>query len=1125
MKCVKNDDGTYDWKVIVNNGAFEYVIEDVSGIAGAFNGNSWASDSCHMNISVFSDFSATDEDALKGITAMGRRKNTTSFTLSKCYYSDGTGANNHTTLPKYFSLPYIPVDDIRLIDVTSSNTTDGSLALKAEVNPADATEGTVTWISSDESVAKVDSNGKVTGIKAGTAAITASTVYGKKAIFEVTIKEDLSVYMDPYAVKGNAPETLGVSMEGAFNFQLQKETNYLEVIHTASAKAHARIYHKDVLSTEGKGVTYNVCNIGPKDSNTVPYTFVVTLGTKMNAWYNTKGIMILYGSDGNFAIVAPSGEKGDQNPNASKVLYAKDLKTFDSSFMMNMKQESDYYLLTINGEKYKIDAEYLDSASDIYLSCGIKSGFTLDEKDKDVEDMMFYQDKNLWPGSNGSRPVYSFQIMKLESDGKASYPAGTTETAPKGWLSEYATGMKFLEKDTGTLVTHTGDTKATSRIVTENSYMLGNSGVSLKIKDLKSFTKNYSLAVGLYTQKAHWYDRQGVMLLYSRNGNFAIVATGVAEGNANGKNPNEAIVIASDTFKNFNSTFNMNIKLSGLDYLLTVNGREYVIPNQYLLNSETIHVGIGIVSAFDLNKNDVSGLTYFGNTFKSSDVSFMLQSLTGVIGDNGNDSRIPDKKVDLEKVGMKVNGDIHLNDTTSGVRLYHLSKAAGWNRAYYTQPFKAYGDGMSLELNHIEATTNNYSVVVMLGGKQNSWYDQRGYMIIYGKSGNFSIVATDPTIKSVHNSPIMVSEVREVLDKKLSLDVKIQGKNYMITVNGKTYSVPVSHPDYPLENGSAVYVHLGVMSDGTAQELDFWSNKFKNSYVAYTITKTKGMVKEGETFNMGQDFGLWATGNNWMLEKTNKGTSVTQFKTAAGWERLSIDKPLKTSEGGIFIELTDIQSSNSNYSLAIMLANEHDPWYDCTGYMIIYGKSGNFAIVATDDGIINPNKSAVVVSEKREALGKSLSINIKLVNSNYKVTVNGKEYQFAAEHDDYPLRDTGSLYVGLGSFNDAEIGKLVCDKAVRTSDLSYVIKGIYHSDEGGEEEPVQPIEKEEKEDEPEKEKEPTKDVVEEPNRLAPAIAITAGSILLIGVAVIVAIIFTKKKGMKHVVKEEKDENK
>ena len=45
----------------------------------------------------------------------------------------------------------------------------------------------VTWKTSNSSVAAVDSNGKVTGVKAGTAKITAA-VGGKKAVCTVTVK-------------------------------------------------------------------------------------------------------------------------------------------------------------------------------------------------------------------------------------------------------------------------------------------------------------------------------------------------------------------------------------------------------------------------------------------------------------------------------------------------------------------------------------------------------------------------------------------------------------------------------------------------------------------------------------------------------------------------------------------------------------------------------------------------------------------------------------------------------------------------------------------------------------------------------------------------------------------------
>ncbi len=60
----------------------------------------------------------------------------------------------------------------------------------AEIMPADALVKTVTWSSSDQSVATVDKDGKITGVKAGEVTITASSVNGKKGSIKIHVKEE-----------------------------------------------------------------------------------------------------------------------------------------------------------------------------------------------------------------------------------------------------------------------------------------------------------------------------------------------------------------------------------------------------------------------------------------------------------------------------------------------------------------------------------------------------------------------------------------------------------------------------------------------------------------------------------------------------------------------------------------------------------------------------------------------------------------------------------------------------------------------------------------------------------------------------------------------------------------------
>jgi uncharacterized protein YjdB len=74
----------------------------------------------------------------------------------------------------------VAVTGVTLAPTTVSVEVGKTTSLTATVAPANATEKSVTWKSSDEETATVDSKGTVTGVKAGTADITATTKSGAK---------------------------------------------------------------------------------------------------------------------------------------------------------------------------------------------------------------------------------------------------------------------------------------------------------------------------------------------------------------------------------------------------------------------------------------------------------------------------------------------------------------------------------------------------------------------------------------------------------------------------------------------------------------------------------------------------------------------------------------------------------------------------------------------------------------------------------------------------------------------------------------------------------------------------------------------------------------------------------
>jgi uncharacterized protein YjdB len=136
-----------------------------------------------------------------------------------------------------------PVSKIELNKTSDSLQVGQEDNLVATVTPEDATNKNVKWTSSDSSVATVDSDGKVTAIKAGTVTITAATTDGSNlsSTCAVTVQSENRIILTLYMVNSDILK---------FNLS-NKELNDFLNWHDARSNGTGKAYY--VFSTGPSG--------------------------------------------------------------------------------------------------------------------------------------------------------------------------------------------------------------------------------------------------------------------------------------------------------------------------------------------------------------------------------------------------------------------------------------------------------------------------------------------------------------------------------------------------------------------------------------------------------------------------------------------------------------------------------------------------------------------------------------------------------------------------------------------------------------------------------------------------------------------------------------------------------
>ena len=132
--------------------------------------------------------SSTSSSESSSSASSGSSSGSSSSSTSESSSSSSSSSTTTTSIPST-----IEVTEIQIQEKIEDMEIGENEKLTANITPSNATDKNVTWQSSDESIATVDSTGEVIAKKSGVVTITATTSNGKSSTITINVKEPVKL--------------------------------------------------------------------------------------------------------------------------------------------------------------------------------------------------------------------------------------------------------------------------------------------------------------------------------------------------------------------------------------------------------------------------------------------------------------------------------------------------------------------------------------------------------------------------------------------------------------------------------------------------------------------------------------------------------------------------------------------------------------------------------------------------------------------------------------------------------------------------------------------------------------------------------------------------------------------